>query len=271
MNLGIATNISTGHPVKWDIPASRGAQAAHAHSVQFYVDEDFLISELSRYIGSALGAGDAAIVIATGEHRNRLAQHLKTRGLNVDMATRQGRYVALDARETLSQFMLDGAPDEARFNEIVSDILVQASQSAAGEHPRIAAFGEMVALLWAEGKQDAAIKLEELWNGLARTHKFDLHCAYPIDLFSREEDTGSISKVCDTHSHVLPTESYSSLTDEGERLRAITLLQQKARALETEVEEHRKVQQSLRHAVASRDEFLSVAAHELKTPIDELY
>ena len=37
---------------------------------------------------------------------------------------------------------------------------------------RIHAFGEMVALLWADGNRDGAIRLEELWNELRKGHHF---------------------------------------------------------------------------------------------------
>ena len=46
----------------------------HTHSVQFYSGDPFLIDALSRFIGSALGAGDAGIVIATESHRSQLAE-----------------------------------------------------------------------------------------------------------------------------------------------------------------------------------------------------
>jgi len=250
---------------------------SHGHSVQFYEDDSYLLDGLSRFIGSALGSGDAGIVIATEEHRTGLAKRLKARGLDTSVAGAQGRYVSFDAAETLAQFMRDGQPDASRFTQVLGNLITRAAAAASGAHPRVAAFGEMVALLWAEGNPAAAIRVEQLWNELAETHTFSLHCAYPMRFFAREGDSEPIELVCAEHSRVLPTESYTSLVTENERMRTIALLQQKAQALEAEIEERKAIEQELEHreaelrdAVASRDEFLSVAAHELRTPLTGL-
>ena len=50
-------------------PAHWAEQEHRAHVAQFYADDAFLIESLSRFIGTALGGGDAAIVIATPSHR----------------------------------------------------------------------------------------------------------------------------------------------------------------------------------------------------------
>jgi PAS domain S-box-containing protein len=103
----------------------------------------------------------------------------------------------------------------------------------------------LVALLCAEGKHEAAIRLEQLWNDLARTHAFSLHCAYPIGVFGRAEHAAAIGEICGAHSGVLPAEDYSALTDEAARRRTVALLQQKAQALEVEVEARRQAQRLL--------------------------
>jgi signal transduction histidine kinase len=226
--------------------------SAREHGVQFYSQDKFLLEELSEYIGNALRGGDAAIVVATEAHRNGLLQWLTAQGLDVAALVERGRLVVIDVAQLLTAFMSDGWPDEDRFNEVVGGVIAKALACAGSEQPRVAIFGEMVALLWADGKSDAAIRLEQLWNRLARTKAFSLFCAYPIAGFHREEDAELLVRVCDEHSGVIPTESYMGLASEGERLRSIAQLQQKARALETEVAEHKRLQQELELHVQAR-------------------
>jgi hypothetical protein len=57
-------------------------ETAHSgHVVQFYENPSFLLDQLSRFVGTALGAGDAAIVIARKAIRDGLTQRLKARGI----------------------------------------------------------------------------------------------------------------------------------------------------------------------------------------------
>ena len=104
----------------------------------------------------------------------------------------------------------------------------------------------MVALLWAEGKPEAAFELEELWNDLAKSHSFSLRCGYPIAGFSRQQDSEPFQKICAAHGAVIPDETYTSLPSDEERLLSITRLQQKAQALEAANTEREQAQRALR-------------------------
>ncbi len=221
-----------------------------AHVVQFYGEDEFLLDELSRFIGTALGAGEAAIVIATREHRDGLARKLNAWGLDTDKAVAQGRYVPLDAAETLAKIMMDGSPDAACFTKVVGGVMAKVKAATGSEHGHVAAFGEMVSLLWTAGKPDEAIRLEQLWNELAETHSFSLRCAYPMSSFYREEHGDLLLKICAEHSGVIPGESYTALVSQDERLRSIAHLQQKAKVLETEIVQRRQVEEKLRRSQA---------------------
>jgi PAS domain S-box-containing protein len=205
-----------------------------AHMVQFYSEDDVLLDEVSRFIGTALGAGDAAIAIAIPAHREGLAQRLSQRGLDISRIASEGRFVALDAAGTLSKITTDGFPDRSRFAELIGDQIVSARKRTERERP-VAIFGEMVALLWAEGRSTAVLQLEGLWNELAKTHSFSLRCAYPIGSFYREEHGEPFLKICGQHSVVIPGENYTLLTGDEQRLRSIAYLQQRSEALEAEI------------------------------------
>jgi signal transduction histidine kinase len=250
------------------------------HFVQFYEGDAFLLNSLAEYIGAAIKAGEAAIVVATKAHREELEARLRNNGLGVSAALECGQLVLHDAAETLSQFMVRDSPDPALFAEIIGNIIVQAAKG----RPRIRIYGEMVALLWAEGNYDAAIRLEELWNDLQSKHSFALFCAYPMHGFSGDGLGQRLSNVCTNHSRVIPAESYTAIDGSDERLREIILLQQKARSLEAEIAERRKAEELLRSALLReqaaraeaeaaarlKDEFLTTVSHELRTPLSAI-
>src|SRR5215207_11067657 len=103
-----------------------------SHAVQFYEDDDFLIELLSRFVGASLATGDSAIVVATAQHRDALAERLLSRGFDLSIPLKHGRYVALDAAASLASFMRDGVPDRTRFTELVCPIVEDARTAARG-------------------------------------------------------------------------------------------------------------------------------------------
>jgi PAS domain S-box-containing protein len=218
------------------------------HRVQFYEHDAFLVDVASRFIGTALATGDVAVSIASTANRALIEAQLRARAVDVAAATLQGRYVPLDAAEMLSHFMRDGWPDAQCFDQTVGGAIA----SAAARHPRstVHGFGEMVALLWAEGKHEAALRVEELWNGLAKTMSFSLLCAYPMRAFRSEAAKGPFLEIVAAHAHVIPTESYGRLSSEEERLRVIAELQQQAAVLEASTVERRRIEEAHAEFVA---------------------
>src|ERR1700747_1195560 len=204
------------------------------HSVQFYFSDSILVDELARVVGRALCVAASAIVIGTGPHREALARELKARDLDTTRALAEGRFVCLDAAQTLVRIMRDQMPDPELFSDIVGGLITQARAATKSEQSGIVIFGEMVALLWADEKQQAAVRLEELWNTLAARHSFSLRCAYPMNRFHKQAHPASFAKICGEHSAVLPLGSRALVLSDEERLGTIAPLQQTLEVLECE-------------------------------------
>lgn len=114
-------------------------------------------------------------MIGTESHRSELEGRLQTNGFDMEFAKASDQFISLDASETLRRFMIDGWPDEAMFQELISELLGRARK----DNRKVRAFGEMVALMWADGHCDATLRLEEMWARLCQHDSFSLFCAYP--------------------------------------------------------------------------------------------
>lgn len=112
--------------------------------------DDYLVQTLAEYVAGAFAAGDAAIVVATEQHRAALDDRLVGRGVDVRQAREAGIYFSLDARDLLARFTIGASISPTRFAEVV---------------------------------------LEELWNDLTRRLSFPLLCAYPAGFFSTDDDS----------------------------------------------------------------------------------
>ena len=179
-------------------------QACHRHQVHFYPDDSVLLEGIECFIAAALMNNNAAIVLATKSHREILVQRLKHAGIDINAAMEQGTYVSLDASDMLSTIMLNGTPDRDLFLNGLSRLVDSAAKATKRPHPRVAIFGECVALLHAEGNLDAAISLEQTGNEFLQapdTPFLDIMCAYPLHPF-RKDPGPPFKSICTEHTAV---------------------------------------------------------------------
>jgi MEDS: MEthanogen/methylotroph, DcmR Sensory domain len=168
------------------------------HLVHFYATDKFLTDVLADYVSKGFDNKETVIIIATEEHLVMLNRELENRNYDLLSIARRDMYITLDASDLLNEFMVDGWPVKALFEEAIGPVLRKAGKS----NRKIRAFGEMVMLLWKGGFHGATIHLEHLWNELAEEHEFALLCAYPSRAFSHGLES-AIQHVCKAHSKVI--------------------------------------------------------------------
>lgn len=212
----------------------------HDHLVEFYETDAFLTHTVADFVVPGLRAGEAAVVVATPEHRARFSAAFAEAGVDLAAAAVEDRLIVLDAADTLATFMVDGAPDPGRFAATVGAALDRAA--AGGREVRV--YGEMVAILWDRREVEATLALEDLWNDLGAVRDFTLLCAYPVTAFADGGAEG-FRRICGQHGAVIPTEEYTLAASEDERRRVVALLQQEAAALRSALARVRRSEEGL--------------------------
>lgn len=182
--------------------AQRVTKTPSRHEVQFYSNDKVLTDRLVPFITAALKRGDPAVIVASRDHQNALARRLQRDGVDLDAASNGGRYVPVDAAGTLSIFMVNGTPEPSRFFRLTRGLIEDTRKVAKTAYPRVAVFGEWVSVLCQNGRADAAIRLEELWNHVAADYDLDLLCGYEMGSMNPGQHRREFKSICAKHSDV---------------------------------------------------------------------
>ena len=186
-------SLSTKSEIFW------GEIAPCKHLVQLYKNDADFLNSLEEFVCGAFEAGEGIILIVTPAHLHALEAKLRARSFDLNAACERDQYIALDAKATLSKFMVGGWPEATLFQPLIRNLLARAS---GNNERRVRAFGEMVALLWADGYTQATVELEHLWDQLCKTEAFSLFCAYPRSGLTQDVNE-SMQEICNAHSQVI--------------------------------------------------------------------
>jgi hypothetical protein len=101
--------------------------------------------------------------------------------------------------------MIDGTPSPSAFRRTVGAMLTQLRRGRG--QCAIRAYGEMVDLIWKDGLEAAAIRLETLWNQLAESHEFNLLCGYSMGNFYKG---AALDEIKGQHTHLVADDGRAS-------------------------------------------------------------
>jgi len=170
------------------------------HAAGFYADEAHLLHDYATFAEDVLTSGASLIVLSTASRRKKLEQTLRARGVDVDRLTAEGRHRWVDVADALSSVMVDDWPDDERFSKAMTPLLLEAAARSTAERARVAAWGECAPTLWLEGKPEAAIRVEQLWDQVARQHQVETLCSYSTRDLPYDEDHRILQQIRQLHS-----------------------------------------------------------------------
>ncbi len=172
-----------------------GEIASEDHLLQIYDNEPAFLNSLEGFAGSGFLAKQSVIIIATETHAKVLNSRLTTQGFDINKLIAEDQYIVLDAEELLQNFMVNGMPEEKRFMKLAAGIVHRAKKAGR----KVRAFGEMVAILFAEKNIEATIALEALWNKFCSKENICLFCAYPKKGLGGQQ----LERICCEHSKII--------------------------------------------------------------------
>ena len=187
----------TSHPSALLIEAPVGR-----HFAQIHRDPALRADSVALFIEAGLRRGRSVVAIVAKANVDEYLDRIRARGLDPVSYRRSGAFELLQAETMLEHVMHDGKPDWTAFSNLVGGLIARAR---ARNHGGTCAYGEMVGMLWEQEQYEAASRLEQYWNDLARTHPFSLFCTYRLDFRDPGGYCGPLHEIGHCHTDIVAT------------------------------------------------------------------
>lgn len=172
------------------------------HFAQLHCDPKALTDAVTLYLQTGLRRGNGVVVIAIPDHVDLFLDRLRSDDLDPATYLKSGQLELHDAELTLRKCMRNDMPDWEDFRRALGGVFERVRVFGRGT---TRAYTDMANLLWQEGKQEAAIRLEDYWNELTRLYPFSMFCGYVLDVHDELVYTGPLEEIGRTHSDILGT------------------------------------------------------------------
>jgi hypothetical protein len=169
------------------------------HPCHFYSDDASLTGNVARFLAPAFREEQAMVAFGTPAHLRAIEKRLAVEGHDVERARARGQYLPFDARTAMEALLEGELPAAHRFEEIIASEL----HRATAEFGAVRAFGEIVSLLWRDGRRQAALRLEQMWNEAIGLYPLALLCGYNVRSFTSAHDAAGVTGIIAAHTSVL--------------------------------------------------------------------
>lgn len=164
------------------------------HAVMLADDDASRLVEARRFVRPVIEDGGVALIIGGPDLVSAFRE-------DPDSKLRD-RTITVDAQHCLESVDGPDGLEKPRFRQVIGDLLALAKRRGNG---RLAIVGEMVALLWQQGRIGDALVMEQFWSNLLEDEI--LLCSYPDHLFLG--NGASLAKLFYLHSHIHVEEAHA--------------------------------------------------------------
>ena len=151
------------------------------------------------FLEAGLRRGQSVLVIVERDHLDQLLDRLSASKLHSKALTNSGQLGLMDAGKMVDEFLADGLPEWSRFRASLGPVLTRIGPYGRGTR----VYSDLAGLLWRTGRNDAAIRIEELWNQLVESYQFSLYCGFLMDTQAEQEYDAPLEDLGRTHSDIL--------------------------------------------------------------------
>jgi hypothetical protein len=176
------------------------------HRALVYGVEAQMIGAGGGLLSRVLGAGGAAVVLATPAHLTAIETWLRLSGRDLEAATAERRYHRLAIGKD-SEWFEALADRAATFEGQLTEALDQVPRQVAP----IVVFGEAAATFWENGQVDSALSLEAASHAISAKRPASVVCAYPKSVLATSADR---ERVCREHTAVLDAPAFPGPSQE---------------------------------------------------------
>lgn len=175
--------------------------ATCSHQIDFHNDDRSLVAGFTRFIENGLRSGNAVMAIVTAGHRQAIVQSLEASGIDTHLVIAACRLVLLDVAEVVAHVMVNDKldPDGLLINSLGTLEVMKNKNRIA----RISACGEIAPFLLAEGHAEAGLKVERLWNDIAKLLDLEIMCGYVLGSGHNVQELPLYKEISAVHTQVL--------------------------------------------------------------------